>query len=460
MYRCGNCFCILVKRQCKSSLLVRWSFRYKTSESEARKNVQKESQNTKCASGLSVSGKNEIGSTAFRYPNDLASIETVPFTLNCAAKHSERKDQGDFRLRYLCCICTVLYVAALLYCFASEADVKFRFPSVTKILDSTRTAQSREALASWRNNMIDKHGKESFDKLVSDRLKLGHALHEALTMQYLTLKTPADEVQLSKSAEPYWNSLKPLLPSIEELISREAWVNHSRLCYKGRIDALLKYKNRVVLLELKTSDRLKVNLDSMYDSPLQLVAYAGALNSMPDYPKARITNAIIIVCYKDSEATVFELDVRNGLVIAFDVGNTDRKVSTGSSLLLGYSFRCKSTGLDATKDVQKEPENIKCGSDLSVEGKMEWVALLFSIPTTSLPSKLFLPLGTARLSSQSVKIMVQSRSFSLSFCNFHRSLGKATFTSKSYFVREKQITMAKNGAKTTELANLARRQLF
>ncbi|KHJ46067.1 hypothetical protein D918_03730 [Trichuris suis] len=336
MYRCGNCFCILVKRQCKSSLLVRWSFRYKTSESEARKNVQKESQNTKCASGLSVSGKNEIGSTAFRYPNDLASIETVPFTLNCAAKHSERKDQ--------------------------EADVKFRFPSVTKILDSTRTAQSREALASWRNNMIDKHGKESFDKLVSDRLKLGHALHEALTMQYLTLKTPADEVQLSKSAEPYWNSLKPLLPSIEELISREAWVNHSRLCYKGRIDALLKYKNRVVLLELKTSDRLKVNLDSMYDSPLQLVAYAGALNSMPDYPKARITNAIIIVCYKDSEATVFELDVRNGLVIAFDVGNTDRKVSTGSSLLLGYSFRCKSTGLDATKDVQKEPENIKCVS--------------------------------------------------------------------------------------------------
>ncbi|CDW58923.1 hypothetical protein TTRE_0000724901 [Trichuris trichiura] len=162
-------------------------------------------------------------------------------------------------------------------------------------------------MISWRNNMIDKYGKKNFDKLVSgvdsylhsDRLKLGHALHEALTMQYLTLKTPADEVQLSKSAEPYWNSLKPLLPSIEELISREAWINHSRLCYKGRIDALLKYKyilylrDRVVLLELKTSDRLKVNLDNMYDSPLQL-----------------ITSAIIIVCYKDSEATIFELDIR------------------------------------------------------------------------------------------------------------------------------------------------------
>ncbi|KRX60007.1 Mitochondrial genome maintenance exonuclease 1 [Trichinella sp. T9] len=153
--------------------------------------------------------------------------------------------------------------------------------------------------------MIEQVGTEIFEKMTADRFKLGHALHEAFSMQYLKLNTPPDEVILPENAKPYWNSMRPLLEDFDSLISKEMWVKHRKLCYKGQLDAIAHYKKKLTLIELKTSDKLKLRLENTYDTPLQLAAYAGALNSMNlDY---KVTHAVIVVCYKDNEASVFEL---------------------------------------------------------------------------------------------------------------------------------------------------------
>ncbi|KRZ21954.1 Mitochondrial genome maintenance exonuclease 1 [Trichinella pseudospiralis] len=190
----------------------------------------------------------------------------------------------------------------------SEKCSSYKFPSVTKILEESRSEDGRQILIKWKQAMIEQLGTEIFEKMTADRFKLGHSLHEAFTMQYLTLNTPPDEVILPDNAKPYWNSMRPLLEDFDNLISKEMWVNHRKLCFKGQLDAVAHYKKKLTLIELKTSDKLKLRLENTYDTPLQLAAYAGALNSMNlDY---KVTHAVIVVCYKDNQASVFELGPR------------------------------------------------------------------------------------------------------------------------------------------------------
>ncbi|KRX40133.1 Mitochondrial genome maintenance exonuclease 1 [Trichinella murrelli] len=184
-------------------------------------------------------------------------------------------------------------------------SIFYKFPSVTKILEESRSEDGQQILIKWKQAMIEQVGTEIFEKMTADRFKLGHALHEAFSMQYLKLNTPPDEVILPENAKPYWNSMRPLLEDFDSLISKEMWVKHRKLCYKGQLDAIAHYKKKLTLIELKTSDKLKLRLENTYDTPLQLAAYAGALNSMNlDY---KVTHAVIVVCYKDNEASVFEL---------------------------------------------------------------------------------------------------------------------------------------------------------
>ncbi|KRX18968.1 Mitochondrial genome maintenance exonuclease 1 [Trichinella nelsoni] len=181
----------------------------------------------------------------------------------------------------------------------SAANFGINIDSILKLFDDEDTR--RKSIRRWTT---DTHQMEASNDR-ANRFKLGHALHEAFSMQYLKLNTPPDEVILPENAKPYWNSMRPLLEDFDSLISKEMWVKHRKLCYKGQLDAIAHYKKKLTLIELKTSDKLKLRLENTYDTPLQLAAYAGALNSMNlDY---KVTHAVIVVCYKDNQASVFEL---------------------------------------------------------------------------------------------------------------------------------------------------------
>uniref|UniRef100_A0A183J040 Mitochondrial genome maintenance exonuclease 1 n=1 Tax=Soboliphyme baturini TaxID=241478 RepID=A0A183J040_9BILA len=153
------------------------------------------------------------------------------------------------------------------------------FPSVSRILEKTKSPNLTVMLDKWKSKMTAKHGSVKFEKMQKERLNIGEELHEAFTLQYLKQKTPCEKIKLPTAVKPFFTSLQPVLSEFHDLVARETWIHHSTLCYKGQLDAIVMYRDRPTLLELKTSDKLKSTLQSTYDTPLQCVAYVGAWNA-------------------------------------------------------------------------------------------------------------------------------------------------------------------------------------
>lgn len=72
----------------------------------------------------------------------------------------------------------------------------------------------------------------------------------------------------------------------------EANLFHYYLGYAGRVDCVANYCNIPCVIEFKTAERIK----PLYDEPLQLAAYCGAVNRQYGL---RINNALVIVTTPD-----------------------------------------------------------------------------------------------------------------------------------------------------------------
>ena len=80
------------------------------------------------------------------------------------------------------------------------------------------------------------------------------------------------------------NSLLPVLGNIEKVAAIESGVVNHVLNYAGTVDCLAAYDGQMSVIDWKTSKRKKKTLKSCYDYPVQLAAYAGAVNQDPMYP--------------------------------------------------------------------------------------------------------------------------------------------------------------------------------
>lgn len=95
-----------------------------------------------------------------------------------------------------------------------------------------------------------------------------------------------------------------------KVIATEEYVKHSLIGYSGTFDALAIYKGVPCVIEWKTSQKPKPTLQSCYDAPLQVVAYAGAINSHP-VMRIPVTNCVIVIAYHDgSKADVHWIDLQ------------------------------------------------------------------------------------------------------------------------------------------------------
>lgn len=83
----------------------------------------------------------------------------------------------------------------------------------------------------------------------------------------------------------------------------ESWfaIDITLLCF------ILFNSGELCALEWKTSEKAKLNLNAMFDAPIQLCAYLGALNSDPRYDVIA-KNGYVVVAYKNGDAgKVFKL---------------------------------------------------------------------------------------------------------------------------------------------------------
>lgn len=188
-------------------------------------------------------------------------------------------------------------------------------PSVTRVLSATMPAASVYVLDKWRQAMIKKLGLEGFNQYKKDTFERGRILHALLADHLMRSDVPIQQ-KVDQSSEIVNNLWKSIQKIISDKISNvrliEHTITHSDVKYRGIVDCVAHYENELAVIDFKTSEKVKKNVDSLYDNPIQVAAYCGAINNDASIPThvidRNICFGVVIVAYTDgSEATAYPI---------------------------------------------------------------------------------------------------------------------------------------------------------
>jgi len=169
-----------------------------------------------------------------------------------------------------------------------------RLPGVTPIIEATKLPEEKARLARWRQSK----GAEA-NRIVSTACQRGKLGHAHIERYFLGEKAPCPE-----PIRRHWDNLLPILQNIHNVRLVEGTVFHFYEGYAGRVDCVASFDDIPCVIEFKFADKIK----PLYDEPLQLAAYCGALNRQYGSPYGvRIKNALLIVATPD-EAVVTWFD--------------------------------------------------------------------------------------------------------------------------------------------------------
>jgi hypothetical protein len=163
-------------------------------------------------------------------------------------------------------------------------------PSVTTILQSTKSARDTEALATWADSI----GQDQAEQIRQESAQRGTNLHSLIEL-YLTGYDPStlEETAHAQGILPWWSSVQTALNRIKSVQLIEQAVHHPLYCYAGSLDLLAGVEftdpltkatsERTVLVDWKTSGKTKKR-EWLGDYTLQLAAYWLATNLQTDQP--------------------------------------------------------------------------------------------------------------------------------------------------------------------------------
>eukprot|EP00794_Sanderia_malayensis_P000370 gene370-1003_t len=217
-----------------------------------------------------------------------------------------------------------------------------RYPSVTTVIKKTRSEVDAEKLRNWEKKETKRLGKEKFESTVKNTLNNGHNLHKVVaewleeaheietehreTFQHdlgllhtnsssKSFREDFFKNKLIHAEQTYENpllckqlkSILPVLVSLEFVTAIESGVVNHSLGYAGTFDCIAVYQEQLCIFDWKTSKKKRKSLKSCHDYPIQLAAYAGAVNHDPAYMFG-IESAAIVFAYDDgSTADVHRL---------------------------------------------------------------------------------------------------------------------------------------------------------
>lgn len=151
-----------------------------------------------------------------------------------------------------------------------------RVPSVTTILDRTKPAEAREALANWKKAVGEKRAQE----ITTEAANRGTRMHAYLEQYVLT--TDMKPLPSNPYAHPSWFMAAEVilkgLCHVDEFWGTEVPLYYSGL-YAGTTDLIGTWKGRPAILDFKQSNKVKKR-EYITDYFLQLAAYAAAHNEM------------------------------------------------------------------------------------------------------------------------------------------------------------------------------------
>ena len=149
-----------------------------------------------------------------------------------------------------------------------------KVPSVTTILDKTKPAEAREALARWKQAI----GEEKAQQITTEAANRGTRMHAYLEQYILS------EQMMQFPTNPYahhsWFMAAEIilkgLCNVDEFWGTEVPVYYSGL-YAGTTDCIGVWKGRPAIMDFKQSNKVKKR-EHIGDYFIQLAAYAQAHN--------------------------------------------------------------------------------------------------------------------------------------------------------------------------------------
>ncbi|XP_033469350.1 mitochondrial genome maintenance exonuclease 1 [Epinephelus lanceolatus] len=176
-------------------------------------------------------------------------------------------------------------------------------PSVTHILQQTLSPEQIFYLERWKRRMIAELGEEGFKQYSQNLFRQGKIFHSAVEDILTSGTTSEDKISSECSEYPpevqgYMQSISHILGDVRAVRAIESTVQHDALNYLGIVDCVARYRGVLCVIDWKTSEKPKPFLSNTYDNPIQVAAYAGALNSDGNY-NYQVENGLIVVAYKD-----------------------------------------------------------------------------------------------------------------------------------------------------------------
>ena len=150
-------------------------------------------------------------------------------------------------------------------------------------MKATKSPIEKAQLAKWRQKV----GNFEANRITQTSRQRGILIHQQIKNYFLD-----EPIICPEFLKPYWHNLLPILENIHNIRLIEANLFHYYLGYAGRVDCVANYCNIPCVIEFKTAERIK----PLYDEPLQLAAYCGAVNRQYGL---RINNALVIVTTPD-----------------------------------------------------------------------------------------------------------------------------------------------------------------
>lgn len=171
-----------------------------------------------------------------------------------------------------------------------------RLPSVTTILNATKPQADRDRLANWRSRV----GTEEATRISGTASRRGTQTHKQI-QRYLLGENPV----CPEASRPYWESIQPVLQDINTVRLVEGFIFHYDLGYSGQVDCVASYQGVPCVCEWKTADKPKGAIERLYEYPLQLSAYLGAVNAYYQDYGIQIERALLAIAIPDTKAEVF-----------------------------------------------------------------------------------------------------------------------------------------------------------
>ena len=173
-------------------------------------------------------------------------------------------------------------------------------PSVTTILDATKSQEQREALANWKKRV----GEQQAQQISTEAANVGTLMHKNLELYIESHERKVGSNVIHQKAYNMSNVIiAEGLRNVSEIYGTEVSLYYEGL-YAGTTDCVGLWKGNLAILDFKQTNKPKKK-EWIKDYYCQLAAYAQAHNEMFG---TDIKTGVVLMCSRDLDYQEFVIE--------------------------------------------------------------------------------------------------------------------------------------------------------